>query len=496
MTTTHRFRRLFAASVMAVTAPVLLFGPFIPASTARAQGVGGTVIIGNTDPGTVAANAASVASAAANAVTAANTTASNLAVAPRNILDALAWMLAKTVIQSLTRSIVNWINSGFQGSPAFEADLNASLRSLGDAVANDFFNGLNQVVINNTGFNLRAPFQDQIAARLREEFYRTTSSYGFDVRNPYRSCYGSNGFSLNGWFCESQNDANNPYGRYQLARNDLFKQLNGAVQQRITELGWGKGFLSWRGPCGPSGTDAAATGAVNLSQKDYSAKCPIRTPGAVIENALGISVTSPFRQLELADSVNEIVAALMAQMVNQVLGAAGLSGVSAPSAGGGPSYLNQATDPSQYNAALGGLATGISVNINEERRIATEFKTIWQRIGSAANAARQACSGSQASQADAAVSRANAAIARADAALAALNDIQGKVTTAQGASGSQLDASSRVATEWQTLLKSNRLISIEEIADARAENNDSSNSDSLYSRMRDLQSECHRRGGS
>ena len=474
---------------------VSLYGPLslIPTAKTQAQFGGPAFEVNPVVVGGVAATAA------ASTITAANTTAQSLAIAPKNILDALAWMLAKTVIQSLTRSIVNWINSGFQGSPAFITDLGRNLGNLADAVADDFIRGLDDVVISNTGFSIRAPFQDQIARKLREEFYRTTSSYGFDVRYPYRDCYRGQGFSMSGFLCESQNPANNVYGRYQLARNELFRQLDTEAQTRLQELSWGKGFLSWRGPCGPNANPAAAAAAthegIHLGQKKTTRGCPIRTPGAVIENALGITTTSPFRQLELADSVNEIVLALMSQMVNQVLGGTGLSGVSSPSSGGGPSYLTQATDPSQYNSTLARFAEGFSsVNIEEQRRGVMEYRSVWERIANAANSAKEACSirGSQ-EQADTVLTRANANISRANAALVALENIQGKMVAAQNTTGNRVDAVNSVVLEWNTLLGSNQTIpSQQELQEAKTESQDTGNTEpgSLYSQMMRLSASC------
>ncbi|KXJ98975.1 MAG: hypothetical protein UZ19_OD1000575 [Parcubacteria bacterium OLB19] len=42
------------------------------------------------------------------------------------MLDTAAWWAAKYVISQITRSIVMWINSGFQGSPMFVQDLEAT----------------------------------------------------------------------------------------------------------------------------------------------------------------------------------------------------------------------------------------------------------------------------------------------------------------------------------------------------------------------------------
>ena len=38
------------------------------------------------------------------------------------LLDGVAWFAAKLIVQKLTAETVNWINSGFQGNPAFVTD--------------------------------------------------------------------------------------------------------------------------------------------------------------------------------------------------------------------------------------------------------------------------------------------------------------------------------------------------------------------------------------
>lgn len=172
-------------------------------------------------------------------------------------LDAIGWMVAKTAVNSLTQSIVNWINSGFEGSPAFVTDLNHNLSNLADAVAEDYIRGLDDVVMNNTGFSVRAPFQDQIARALREEYYRSTSTFGFDSRYPYRDCYEGRGFNWNSYLCQ-RDEANNPYGRYMLARNELFNALDQAAQNRLEEIRSGRGFLSWRGKCEQPGRSSGS----------------------------------------------------------------------------------------------------------------------------------------------------------------------------------------------------------------------------------------------
>jgi len=57
------------------------------------------------------------------------------------ILDPLAWAEAKGMLQSMTDSTVNWINSGFQGSPAFVQNPEQFFQKIGDNVAGNFIAG-------------------------------------------------------------------------------------------------------------------------------------------------------------------------------------------------------------------------------------------------------------------------------------------------------------------------------------------------------------------
>lgn len=404
------------------------------------------------------------------------------------VTDPIFWMIARTAVNSMSQSIVNWINSGFEGSPAFVTDLEQNLGNLADAVADDFLRGLDEVVENNIGggASVRAPFQDQITRALREEFYRTTSSYGFNVRNPYQDCYGGGGFNFNGFLCQSQNPANNPFGRYQLARNELFQEIDKETQNRLREIGYGNGFLSWRGPCGPNARPAAPGEPTSLNTAERNRSCPIRTPGAVIEESLGITVGSPLRQLELADEFNEILAALMNQMVNQVLGGGGVTGLSEPAPGGGPSFINRAADPSQFSQQISSTLNGVLVNMRQFRGELESHRNSWQRIASAAATAEQACrSSNRAGEAASVRMTAQAQIDLSNRTLNDLASLETRISTA-GAAGDGVSASALVA-EFNALLGT----SIDPEY-ARQQSADTGDADpgSLYSQMIRLAATC------
>ncbi|HYF29345.1 MAG TPA: hypothetical protein VEA36_03215 [Candidatus Paceibacterota bacterium] len=329
-------------------------------------------------------------------------------------LDGIAWVLAKTAISTMTKSLVNWINSGFQGSPAFATDLRQNLLRLGDAYAARFFDEITNEVIES-------PYRDEIATALRTHYYLSTGG-AFYIRNPYTlNQYSTNpvdflngNFSqggLSAWFSTVMNAQNNPYTALQLAQQELDSRLASAGGRRITELNWGQGFMSWRGDCArtAAGDSAAfansyaggldtdlnelvAASNAQLADEEGCLEYGIKTPGTVIESAFNNAVPKGMEGLITADEIDEVVAALFQQLITQVVGKTGLLGISAPSSGGGRSFIDQATLPD-----LQGRPPTIQIDPAVEAKLAA-FESGWRLIGEAATAASKNCPQSAAAQ--------------------------------------------------------------------------------------------------
>jgi hypothetical protein len=308
----------------------------------------------------------------------------------------------------------------------------------------------------------------------------------------------------------SQNPANNPFGAYRLASNQLWAQVDAAGQQRKAELGWGKGFLPWRGGCNtpaaatpanaPSASgnktdsknaasSAGKTVAGNKAEAPLSLsraeQCPfnaVRTPGSIIEGQLEGVLGSGVRQLELADSINEIVGALIGQLVNQVLGAGGLLGSSQPSAGGGQSYINSATSPSQYSGITSSLANGVIQNITNDNTNFITYRSNWQKVLDAANAAEKSCGvrddiTAVKTQATAGVAKGNKGIT-ANAAI--LSEVQ--AATQSTAADANVQITTALA-DYQSYLSSPNVPNTADESEAALESQDTASSTSLYTKM-------------
>ena len=88
----------------------------------------------------------------------------------KEALDGIAWQIAKQMVSSMTKSLVNWINSGFQGSPAFITDLNGFLLDALDTAAGEFIKSLGGI-----GEFICSPFKLDVQAALSINYAQARS---------------------------------------------------------------------------------------------------------------------------------------------------------------------------------------------------------------------------------------------------------------------------------------------------------------------------------
>jgi hypothetical protein len=452
-----------------------------------------------------------------------------------HVLNGLAWTVAKVAVQSITRSTVNWINSGFQGSPAFVTDLRQNLSRVSDAVAESFLNELDNSVIDATGFSIRSPFQDQVNEKLRNEFYRQARNHGIEPftlgqysSDPAAFLNGdiSQG-GINAFLSASQNDQNNPFGQYLSAQHALFASVNSATEQRKAEIRDGRGFLSFRGNCGTPVSAAVSAGAIKdfsttgagssggsvdlLGQTNGAIKTPVNTsnidpcvgkkiitPGSAINAQLEKALGNGVDTLQLADSINEIVGALAGQLVNKVLGVGGLLGASDKSSDGGGSAVDQATAPSAYNEQATTLADGFAQSVVNQKTSLQTYQSNQQKIFDTATAAKNACSASNPAivpEIQAALDLSSAALAKASASLTSIDSISAKITEAKSQPfADRTTAIIGALSENQDFLNSSSLPTPSEQATAAADALDTGTSTppSTFSRLKQISATCGR----
>jgi len=253
-------------------------------------------------------------------------------------MDIAAYTVAKFLIAEITNSIVNWINSGFEGDPTFVSN------------PQDFFLGIANeatgVVIQETlaGQLFCDPYRPQILLALTQ-----TNTYSqraqctlldvVDNVDGFLNDFSQGGWA--GWIQLTQNPQNNIYGSYLIAVDERNRRVSQAVGNAKAEVSQGQGFISLKrckkgtellGPditnseadlLGPDISETTTTkGGCAESDKE------VVTPGKVIVEQLNLALGSPIRQGELADTIGESIATIFNTLISQLLltGVRSLSG--------------------------------------------------------------------------------------------------------------------------------------------------------------------------
>lgn len=276
------------------------------------------------------------------------------------VLDGLAYIIAKQLLRQLTSSIVNWINTGFEGSPSFMTDPAGFLMDVGDQVTGEFIahSGMLSKLCDGFSIDLKLALAFKYRPYSQKRYACTIGSIIKDAKSSVSngSFISVNGFTA-GDFKQGNWPAfvslttepqNNGFGAYLSAQDELSYRIGTKKEEHKSELDQGHGFLSWKtckdAPAPSGATSVAAPTAADPGSTAKPAKkpqvCETKTPGSIIFGRADDALGAPGRELELADEFNEIISALFAQLVTVVL-SKGLSTAS----GRGPSdtnaYLNQ-----------------------------------------------------------------------------------------------------------------------------------------------------------
>lgn len=317
-----------------------------------------------------------------------NTTANVVNTVKEQGLDAIGYIIAKAILSKLTASTVNWINTGFQGNPSFLTDPERFFGNIGDQVATQYLLGANSPLNQ-----LCSPFKAEVRLalvknHLQENTFQsqcTFSAIGANFEN-FTKDFTQGGWD--GWFTMTQQDQNNPYGAYLQAKQQLSVQIGSQQNKYQTQVANGNGFLSYercrRDYVPPANVanrqcikyEPLVAGGGEPKCLAYETAdpnglgyddCPasekeVVTPGSVINEQLGKALGSSFAQLEAADELNEIVNALMVQLVNKTFSSIGngLRGLSSSNSTNTISPTQQLQNAVNASSSVLGLDTVVT----------------------------------------------------------------------------------------------------------------------------------------
>lgn len=319
-------------------------------------------------------------------------------------LDKLATNVIKALLHKMTMNIVDWINSGFNDSPAFLTNPEGFFLDTADQLTGAFLSteGPLSQLCSPFSVDIRLSLALDKAALIDQPYKCTLGKIIDNLSNIDKTPIYVNGqnintnkatmegflggdFSQGGWsafLALTTEPQNNPYGAYLQAQSDLNSRINARQNAIKVDLQMGRGFLSWQdckditdAQVENSGlsddqfnqldTKGSTSLGNNTSMKtvydestgEYKMQnCTTETPGSVIENSLTDALGSPMREMEVADDINTIINALVSQLMTKVLNQ-GLRSVSSSGSYGNSSYVQDILNEDRSNQAQSNLST-------------------------------------------------------------------------------------------------------------------------------------------
>lgn len=289
----------------------------------------------------------------------------------------LARKAARIVLQQITVSVVNWINSGFNGKPSFVQNYQQFFGNVADQAAGSFIQG------SGLAF-LCSPFSLQVKIAI---------AYAYAQRNAAPSCsltqvignvnsFMNGNFSAGGWpglISFTAVPTNNAFGAYAFGTIALNSAVLNAKANAASTIS-PSGFIGLQkvNSCPNSRDGPNPGGNIQVtSSSDAKVGCPlgcncsITTPGAVISDALGATNQSTLDSVNLSKSFDEIISALISQLIVKTL-REGLSSLSNNGAG----YGSDQFPPEQ--AAAAAAATTLLEQMQRSVTLAQQYAQIQQ----------------------------------------------------------------------------------------------------------------------
>ncbi|MEK7612725.1 MAG: hypothetical protein AAB449_01075 [Patescibacteria group bacterium] len=220
--------------------------------------------------------------------------------------------IAKVALQQMTASIVNWINSGFNGKPGFVQNYQQFFTNVADQAAGEFIRG------SGLAF-LCSPFRPQVRIAIAKAYAnRNAQSCSLTSIMRNANSFMNGNFSSGGWpgfLTFTTAPINNPYGSYSYAQISLGNYQANKVLEQSTRLAQGQGFLpvTKQKDCQLVPT-SDGSGAPREVCREV-----IVTPGKTIADSISKTLGQGQDQLGLANSIDQILNALVTQLMTQAL---------------------------------------------------------------------------------------------------------------------------------------------------------------------------------
>ncbi|MDP3902238.1 MAG: hypothetical protein Q8Q21_01455 [bacterium] len=299
-------------------------------------------------------------------------------------LDGFAWMAANVLIDTFTDQIVDWINSGFEGSPMFLENPEQFFGEFGNQYSGAIIHKFNLYWLcdpwGKLNFELDLFLPGTSESRYKCTFedvmeaFQDIPDINIDIdinqENIVRE-YGSD-FRNGGWgmWLFTSNPKNNKAGAFGMAYNDAMKEAHRGQEQEKFGAQLGRGFLGIR-QCVKYGSSFGEENPFEKygSSNNYTeslGECveyKTTTPGAIVQGKLDKTLGGDEGRLQVADEIDEVIGALATQFVSWI--------VTGGSDGGGLSSYTSSPDRAGNRDQYGALedsqdANATKINLSEK----------------------------------------------------------------------------------------------------------------------------------
>lgn len=233
--------------------------------------------------------------------------------------DSIGYCLINSIITYIADSTIAWINTGFNGNPAFLRDPKTFFENLADREAGAFVGSL---VKDTLGVNACQPIKVEIATAVAGSYGNRGSGAvtQCSLSQIMKSQQGFQAFvsgqpgvaTWQNFKTVSQNPQNNPNGLYLLSSDIInlsVAQKSNAIKVDLAANG---GFLSYKDCKDVKVKDAAGN---ETTRQD----CKTVTPGKVIADTASKITGIGTDRLVLAQKFDQVVTALVAQLIKTAL---------------------------------------------------------------------------------------------------------------------------------------------------------------------------------
>ena len=321
----------------------------------------------------------------------------------QSVITCIVKTIAQAAIDQITRSIVNWVNSGFNGQPSFVTNFNQYFANVADQAAGEFIKG------SALSF-LCSPFAPQIKIAIAQSYANRNAAASCTLTKVTNNVNGflKGNFGAGGWGSMLQlttMPTNNPYGSFAYAEISVKGAVANAQNNANRNISPG-GFISIQ-KCDDTPLVNIGTGKIPTNKN-----CKVTTPGQVVQDSLKTSFDSSVNQLQVAQNIDEIIRALVNQLILKSLygGLANANtGVTNPLT---PAVDQAASAQAQaLLASLQGSATAAVQYATAKQGSASDIQQVQNNFNIAYNCWQNAASSTALSSAQQATAAQNAAAA-------------------------------------------------------------------------------------